>query len=107
MDKQPIKFMLKKLKNSLKQLYGEKLIDVILFGSYAKQTATPDSDIDVLIILDYEFDLDLEIARTSHLVANLCLEYDLLISRLFMSQTYYQTHQSALIRNLHQEGIRI
>jgi predicted nucleotidyltransferase len=80
---------------------------VILFGSYAKQTAHQDSDIDVLIVLDEEFNLDVEIARTSHLIANLCLEYNILISRLFMSQAYYQTHQSALVRNIHQEGIKL
>lgn len=107
MDNQQLSLILKQLKVSLKELYRERLIDVILFGSYARKTAHQDSDIDILIILDHEFDLDQEIARTSHLIANLCLKYNILISRLFMSQTYYQNHQSALVRNIHQEGIKL
>jgi predicted nucleotidyltransferase len=107
MNHQTIKPILQRLKDSLQQLYGERLIDVILFGSYAKQTAHQDSDIDVLIVLAEEFNLDLEMARTSHLIANFCLEYNILISRLFMSQTYYQTHKSALMKNIHQEGIKL
>jgi predicted nucleotidyltransferase len=107
MDYTKLQFILKQLKQSLQNLYGKKLVDIILFGSYAKKMADQNSDVDILIILDDEFDLDIEIARTSYIIANLCLEYDLLISRLFMSQAYYTTHQSALLRNIHQEGIQI
>lgn len=107
MNSQQIKRILKLLKHSLKQLYGERLVNVILFGSYAKQTAHQNSDIDILIVLDDEYDLDQEIARTSHLIADLCLEYNILISRLFMSDSYFKNHKSALVKNIHQEGIKL
>lgn len=107
MNHQQITVILQQLKNSLKKLYQNQLIDVILFGSYAKNKAHQHSDIDILIILKNEFNLDEELAKTSHLVADLCLEHDILISRLFMSKNYYKNHQSALIRNIHQEGIKI
>lgn len=107
MDNKQLQFILKKLKQSLQKLYGDNLIDVILFGSYAKRMAHQNSDVDILIILDYEFDLDVEIARTSHIIADFCLEHDLLISRLFVSKNYYKNHESALLRNIHKEGIKI
>ena len=107
MDDKQLQFILKKLKKSLQKLYAENLTDVILFGSYAKKMANQNSDVDILIVLTYEFDLDVEIARTSYIIADFCLEYDLLISRLFMSNTYYKNHESALLNNIHKEGIKI
>lgn len=107
MENKLITLILKGLKRLLKETYGEKLSDVILFGSYARKTASKNSDIDILIVLNYEYDLDQEIERTSHLIADLSLEYDVLVNRLFMSRTYYQTHESSLTRNIHQEGIRL
>ncbi len=107
MDYKQLQLVLKQLKKLLQKIYGKDLIDVILFGSYAKKIAHQNSDVDILIILDYEFDIDVEIARTSHIIAHLCLEHDLLISRLFMSKAYYTNHQSALLRNIHKEGIKI
>ncbi|MCY7334006.1 MAG: nucleotidyltransferase domain-containing protein [Pseudanabaena sp. CAN_BIN31] len=107
MENKHITLILKELKRLLKETYGEKLNDVILFGSYARKTANQNSDIDILIVLNYEYDLDREIEKTSHPIADLSLEYDVLVNRLFMSRTYYQTHESALTRNIHQEGIRL
>jgi predicted nucleotidyltransferase len=107
MNPQRLEQLLTKLRISLRELYGEELIDVILFGSQARKTANLDSDIDILLVLKNDFNLDAEIERTSYLIADLCLEYDILINRLFMSQNYYQHHQSALLRNIHQEGIRV
>lgn len=36
----------------LKALYGDRLIDVVLFGSWARGDAHPDSDIDLVVVLD-------------------------------------------------------
>jgi len=36
----------------LRMLYGERLRDVLLFGSYARGTAHNDSDLDLLVVLD-------------------------------------------------------
>lgn len=96
------------LKKQLKEIYRDKLINIILFGSYAKGTAKEDSDIDVLILLK-EMDINIgnEIERTSKVTFNLSLKHDKIISRLFMSENYFNTYDSALIRNIRQEGIII
>lgn len=36
----------------LRELYGERLRDVVLFGSWARGDAHPESDIDLLVVLD-------------------------------------------------------
>jgi predicted nucleotidyltransferase len=39
------------LRQALSALYGEQLTHLILFGSYARQTATADSDIDIAVAM--------------------------------------------------------
>ncbi len=97
--------ILKRLQDSLKKIYGPELKDLILFGSQAKNTAKEDSDIDIAIVLQNSFDLDQELEKTSVVIADICLEYDILINRIFMDNEYFKGHQSALVRNIQQEGI--
>lgn len=99
------KSILLKLKFQLLQIYGNRLIEVILFGSQARETANSDSDIDVLIVLKGQVNIGTEIQRTSKIISELSLKYDQVISRLFMSEDYFNNYQSALLRNIRQEGI--
>ncbi len=39
------------LRSRLDALYGDRLARVVLFGSYARGEATPESDVDVLVVL--------------------------------------------------------
>ncbi len=93
------------LKAYLAQEYCERLVQVILFGSHARQEASPVSDIDVLIVLDDPVNSSEELRRTSQFVAQLCLEKTLLISRLFLPRSRFETENSPLLRNIRQEGI--
>ncbi len=93
------------LKAYLQQEYQERLLCVILFGSQARGDATTASDIDVLIVLQGAVDASEELNRTSQFIAQLCLEYNILISRLFLSQSRFETENSPLLRNIRQEGV--
>ncbi len=42
---------IQKLKQSLEQVYGSRLVRFIIFGSYARSEASEESDIDVFITL--------------------------------------------------------
>jgi predicted nucleotidyltransferase len=97
--------VLDRFKTYLVQEYRERLVQVILFGSYARQDSHPASDIDVLIVLADPINSSEEIRRTSEFVAQLCLEYDLLISRLFLSQSRFETENSPLLRTIHRDGV--
>jgi predicted nucleotidyltransferase len=37
--------------HGLEQIYGSRLVRVVLFGSQARDEAEPDSDIDVMLVL--------------------------------------------------------
>jgi predicted nucleotidyltransferase len=93
------------LKQHLQQQYCDRLNQVVLFGFYARQEATADSDVDVLIVLGNPVDPSAEICQTSEFIARLCLEHDLLISRFFLPTSRYEAENSLLMRNIHQEGI--
>lgn len=93
------------LQEYLQQEYQERLDRVILFGSHARQEATAASDIDVLIVLHDPINASEELNRTSQFIAQLCLEHNLLISRIFMVRSHFETENSPLLRNIRSDGI--
>lgn len=97
--------ILDELKQSLRNIYGEQLSQIILYGSQARGEAQPDSDIDILIVLNKSFDYSQEIERTSHLIADLSLKYNTLISRSFIDNLRLTSEKSSFIRNINNEGI--
>jgi uncharacterized protein len=97
--------ILSSLSNYLQQEYQERLDRVILFGSEARGEAAPESDIDVLIVLKDPVNASAELERTSQFIAQLCLEHSVLISRLFMPKSRFETESAPLLRNIRKEGI--
>ncbi len=101
-----IQKILRELKAGLRQIYGEQLDSVILYGSYARGDAhPPDSDIDVMIVLrDYQ-SYGKEIDRTGELVSELSLQHGISISRVIMKRIQWQNSDTPLLRNIRAEGL--
>ena len=93
------------LSSYLRHLYGQRLAKLILFGSYARGEASPESDIDVLVVLKGTVNSSQEIKRTSEFIANLCLQEDVVVSRIFTSQDRYDTENSPFFLSVRREGI--
>lgn len=100
-----LKPILNNLKQELTNLYGDRLKNLTLFGSQARGDAEPGSDIDVLVVLKSPVNPGEEIKRTGKAIADLSLEYDVVISCLFMDETHYQTRNGSLLRNIRKEGV--
>jgi uncharacterized protein len=102
-----LKQVLSELRQQLETLYGERLEKLILFGSQARGDAEPDSDIDVLVVLKGDVDDDAEIERTGTVFSDLSLQYDVVLSGVWVSAGEYATRKTALVRTVHREGVSI
>jgi len=49
-----IKMIIDEFKEEIKKIYGNRLEEVILYGSWARGTSTGDSDIDLMVVLKGE-----------------------------------------------------
>jgi len=94
-----------KVRSELEKLYGNRLQKVLLFGSAARDRLDEDSDIDIAIILDEIPDRFSEHERTGEIGSKISLEYDTLVSFLFISETDYQKGRFAVHRTVKEEGI--
>jgi predicted nucleotidyltransferase len=99
-----IQKLLRELKSELTRLYGERLRGVYLYGSYARGDDQAGSDVDVMIILASYQRYGDEIKRTSELNAKLSLDYNLSISRLFLTEERWKHEDSPLLRNIRAQG---
>jgi len=99
--------ILNELKQELKELYGDRLVKLILFGSHARGEAHHDSDIDLLIVLKNNISQFQEIRNMSELRVRMLLEHDELVSIIPMSEEDFRTRNVALLRNIRKEGIEL
>ena len=94
-----------KVRSELEKLYGQRLCGVYLYGSAARDQLTPDSDIDIAIVLDEIPSRFEEHERASQLGSDVSLEYDTLVSFLFISEDDYKEGRFAVHRLINEEGI--
>ena len=94
-----------KVRRELETLYGERLRGVVLFGSAARGKLDEDSDIDIAIILDQITDRFSEHEQAGDIGSQISLEYDTLVSFLFVSEADYQKGRFAIHRRIKEEGI--
>ena len=102
-----IKQLLSELKNRLGVLYGGRLKGVYLFGSYARDEADEESDVDVLIVLDRVKNYSSEINYTSELISELSLKYGRSISCVYTSERKWREDQTMFFLNVREEAIPV
>lgn len=95
------------MRNRFQDLYQNRLYRMILFGSQAREDAESDSDIDLLVVLEGPVNAGEEIERTGSIVADLCLEYGVVIGCVFIDRERFLTRQGPLLRNIRQEGVPV
>ena len=93
------------VRSELEKLYGERLRGVYLYGSAARDQLTPDSDIDIAVILDKVKSSYEEIEYTGQLGSDVSLEYDTLVTFLFVCEDDYKKGRFSIHRAIKKEGI--
>ena len=92
-------------KSAIQQLYGERLSQVILFGSYARGEEKETSDIDFLVVLkDKEISALTEIEKMSSLAYSIMLKYGKVISFVPTTQAKFDSSPNYFYRLVKQEG---
>jgi predicted nucleotidyltransferase len=95
------------LKAGLKSIYGDRLKGVYLFGSYARDEADPESDVDVLVVLDDFDQYAAEVDRTGDLSSTLSLEYGVSLSKVFVRKRDWLTSQTPFLINVREEALPV
>ena len=83
----------------LRDLYGERLRKVLLFGSWARGDADPESDIDLLVVLDHVDSVWEELRRMDDLLWRHSLENEIVVSTVVIGESRFdEPDVLALIR---------
>ena len=99
-----IKRVLERFKEEIEELYGKRLKNIILHGSWARGDATEDSDIDVIIVLEGKVVPGKEIDRMIDIITEINLKHGVLMSVYPISEEGYSTINSPLLINVRREG---
>lgn len=94
----------------IKELFGNNLISIVLYGSYARCEETSDSDIDIMIIVDM---LPQELKKFRDAIVDievdLNLKYDVVLSITVENTLQFNKYSSFLpyFKNILNEGVLI
>ncbi|GAB6173667.1 nucleotidyltransferase domain-containing protein [Paradesulfitobacterium aromaticivorans] len=93
---------------SIKEKLASNIKDVRLFGSVARGSSTPESDIDILVLVEKEDKLTDDTIMDAAVDVN--LSYDVVISPIIMTVSHYTNQlfrETAFYYALEQEGVSL
>ncbi len=102
--------ILTEVKEELLKLFGDKLEQLILYGSCARNEQDPESDIDIMILVDVnETALREYRHKVIDIMTELSLKYDTVISLMRETYSRYNEYLDVLpfYQNIYNEGIEI
>ncbi|MBI1736729.1 MAG: nucleotidyltransferase domain-containing protein [Candidatus Rokubacteria bacterium] len=95
---------LRRFVEAMRALYGDGLVDVVLYGSRARGDAAHDSDIDALVVLESCSDVWAELDRISPIATRISSEFDVVLSALPVDASDYREGGSPFLMNVRREG---
>lgn len=102
-----IEFVVITLKKCLIKHYGKKIKQVVVYGSFARNEATEESDIDLLIIIADDLNPYNVRQNLSDLVFDILLENNELISIIVVVESNFRNSFSEFLSTVKKEGILI
>ncbi len=100
-----IEEVLKEFRAEVEKLYGKRLRNIILYGSWARGEATESSDIDLVITLEGDVIPGKEIDRMIDIITEINLKHGVLLSIYPISENDYSAVNSPLLMNVRREGV--
>lgn len=102
-----ISTLLDEVIETLEKIYEEKIVDIILFGSYALGKEHEESDIDLALILNKKIDKFEEIDRIIDKIYDLELKHDKIISIRPIALERFKKGKDFFYRGILEEGISL
>ena len=99
--------IVQRCKTALESHYGSEFKGLILYGSVARDQASPSSDIDLLVLLSRSFDYFDELRQIIELLYPIQLESDRLISAKPAALEEFEHGRIQLYRNAKREGVPV
>ncbi len=100
--------IVKAVSKALRNLYGDRLSKLILYGSYARGEQNEESDIDFLVVLkDETIDRPKEIKQIVENTYNLYDKFSIYISAKPVSENKLLTSPRLFFKNVRREGIEL
>ncbi len=99
--------ILRRCRAVLEGLYGDRLKDVVLYGSTARGEDTDESDVDLMVVLDGPVDAAAEIYRIWDVLYPVQLDSDRLISVMPADAGSYTRREYSVYRDAQDEGVPI
>ena len=99
--------LVRRIKNYLIERYGEKIRDVILYGSYAREQFTENSDIDILVLVDDTLS-PFEVRKNiSDLLLDILLDEGELVSVIVLPESFFENYNYPFMINVKKEGGKV
>src|SRR5438105_2096916 len=97
--------LINEVRSALKKIYGDRLVKIILYGSYARGEQTPDSDIDLLVVLkDGKVALAKEIHAMHESMYHNGVQNDTFVSVHPITLNRFETGVSFFLERVRKEG---
>jgi uncharacterized protein len=101
--------LLSTYRRRIEEQYRQRLVQLTLFGSYARGEARADSDVDVAVVLD-RIERPSERTLPMEIAGDLTVEYGLVVAPIVLSKdelAFLHQREDLLAENLDREGIPI
>lgn len=102
--------LLKEIAAIYRKIFGDDIVKIVLYGSYARGTFDAESDIDIVAIVKGEREeLQRKLREVWILSSNLELEYETILSPTVIPYEEFEKYRNVLpyYRNIEEEGIDI
>jgi uncharacterized protein len=99
---------LDRFKKSAHEIYGDRLVKILLYGSYARGEQHEDSDIDLLVVLkDETLDELKKDTRLFHLTHTIQMETGLFLSPIVKVESKFENDRTIFLHFVKKDSVQV
>jgi|LGVF01.1.fsa_nt_gb predicted nucleotidyltransferase len=99
--------VLRRIKVHLTRIYGGMIKRVVVYGSFAKDEADEESDVDIAVVVADKVNLGKAEKSRDELLSQILMEKSELVTVFVIPESKFNTYKSPLIQNIKEDGFTI